>query len=175
MQDSRLRWTLGTLISLLVLTTVLFFYPDAHVSKVAPHPDYPSILQSTAQYDSTGAWLAVIFGLMLIAVMTLTMLVGLNRPNHKSKFAKVLLRVVVVYALVWVCIKLANDSYMAGNSNIIIGGFPLPTALLMYGMGIFPLVMLPFYYRFFDRDIYSDADQEEFEAILKKYNAGGEK
>ncbi len=175
MQDSHLRWTLVTLISLLVLIVALFFYPDAHVSKVAPHPDYPSILQSTAQYDGLGSWLAVLLGLLMIAIMTLTMLVGLHRPNHKSKFAKVLSIVVVVNAIIWVCIKLTNDSYMAGNSDLIVGGFPLPTALLMYGMGLFPLVMLPFYYKYFNRDIYSDADQAKFEAILKQYTTGGEK
>ena len=175
MQDSHIRWTLAALIGLLVLTAVLFFYPDAHVSKVAPHPDYPSMLQSTSQYNAAGAWLAVAVGLLMISVMILTMMVGMHRPNHKSKFVSVLLRIAIVYALVWVCIKLTNDAYMAGNSELIIGGFPLPTALLMYGMGIFPLVMLPFYYKYFDRDVYSDADQEKFEAILKQYAPGGEK
>ncbi len=174
MQDSHMRWTLAALIGLLVLTAVLFFYPDAHVSKVAPHPDYPSILQSTGQYDTAGAWLAVVVGLLMISVMILTMIVGMQRPNHKSKFVTVLVRVAVVYALIWVCIKLTNDAYMAGNSELMIGGFPLPTALLMYGMGIFPLVMLPFYYRYFDRDVYCDADQETFEDILKQHAPRGE-
>lgn len=175
MQDTHLRWMLVVLASLLVLIGFLFLYPQASNPTAAPHPTHASLLKSQGPYPPFASWVGVVFGLLLIAMMVLTMIVGLFREGKPSRLTTWILRFFAVYALVWVGIKFVDDAYVSGSAMPFFGGFPLPTAMLVYGMGIIALVLIPFYYRFFTSDVHSDADQQRFEALLaENKKAGGE-
>ncbi len=169
MQDSHFKWMLVVLVSLLLLTGFLFLYPNASEPTAAPHPQYPSILQSTGSYDAAGSWLGVTFGLLLIALIAFTSTIGLYREGKHSKLNSLMLKGIAVYALVWILIKVVDDFYMASSSPIFFGGFPLPTALLVYGIGVFPIVIIPLYYRNFSRDVFSEQNQQEFNQLLKEH------
>ena len=166
---------LAIMVSLLILTGFLFFHADALEPTAAPHPEYPSLLQSTGPYDSLGSWTGVVFGLLLISSMTLTMIIGLYRKGRSAKLRGWILRCVAIYATVWVLIKLTDDIYLASDAPSYFGGFPIPTALLVFGMGIFPYMLIPFYYRHFSTDIHSDEDQAKFDALMeaRKESEGG--
>ena len=172
MQDTHFKWLFIVLVSLLILTGFLFFYPNAGQPTAAPHPEYSSILQSTGPYDGTASWLGVIFGLLLVGVIALTSTIGLYRTGTRSKLNSWMIRGIVIYAGVWVLIKFADDIYLTSSSPAFWGGFPLPTALLVYGIGVFPVLIIPFYYLYFGRDIFNESDQEQFNALLKD-NADG--
>ncbi|MFK7844927.1 MAG: hypothetical protein AB8G77_06475 [Rhodothermales bacterium] len=167
MQDTHLRWMLAVLVSLLMLIGFLFFYPNASNPTASPHPVYSSILQSTGPYDTFASWIGVLFGLLLIATIYLTMAIGLFRPQHKSTLKAWVLRATLIYGLVWISIKLVYDVYLTNPEPAFFGGFPIPTALLLYGMGSFPLFLIPLYYYYFSKDVYSDEDQQRFEQIMK--------
>ncbi len=167
MQDTHLRWMLAVLVSLLILIGFLFFYPNASAPTASPHPVYSSILQSTGPYDAFASWIGVLFGLLLIAIVYLTMAVGLLRPRHKSALKAWIARATLIYGLVWISIKLVYDAYLLNATPAFFGGFPIPTALLIYGMGSFPLFIIPLYYYYFSKDVYSDEDQQRFEQIMK--------
>ena len=75
---------------------------------------------------------------------------------------------IAIFSAIWVLIKVTDGIYLHDPDPTFIAGFPIPTALLLYGLGIFPVVMIPIYYYYFDQEIYDDDDQKAFEAILKE-------
>ena len=100
-------------------------------------------------------------------MIALTSTIGLYRTGIRSKLNAWILRGLVVYGIVWVLIKFVDGVYLTNTSPAFYGGFPLPTALLVYGIGVFPLIIIPLYYYYFSSDIFSEKDQEQFNALLR--------
>ncbi len=158
----------AVLTSLLLLTCFLFFYPEAFQPTATRHPEHPSLLISTGPYPKLASWIAVLFGLLLIAVMGLSNFIGLTRKKSTGRLRKITSIGVCVFGITWVLVKLTDDAYLNDPNPTFIGGFPIPTALLVYGLGVFAVVMIPVYYYFFDSDIFDEEDQEKFETLLKQ-------
>lgn len=176
MQDTHLKRMFYVLASLLLLICFLFFYPEAFRATAAQHPVHPSLLISTGSYSDLASWLGVLFGLLLISLIGLSYVIGLYRKKSTGKLSKRISIGVTIFSVIWILVKMADGIYLNDPEPLFIGGFPIPTALLVYGLGVFPVTMIPIYYYYFDEEIFDEEDQKEFEALLKQTHdrVGGE-
>ena len=72
----------------------------------------------------------------------------------------------LVYALVWTALVLAYRSYALGSDPALFLGFPVPTALLLFGLFPVPLIFLLLYVVGFERWIATPSDLAELERRL---------
>jgi hypothetical protein len=70
-----------------------------------------------------------------------------------------------LFGLMW----LADGLYVAGQLRSIAMGFPIPTALMLYGVGGFPLLLAVVYWRAFDHLVFSSQESEKLQQIARTY------
>ena len=74
------------------------------------------------------------------------------------------------YGLVFGGLVLAYRSYASGDISFF-GGFPAPSAWMVYGVFLFPWVLVILYVRNFDRWIYSSEDAARFQTLVAENQA----
>jgi hypothetical protein len=91
-----------------------------------------------------------------------------NRRTPLSDQAKLSISIASgIYILVFVVLVFVNWSYVDSQSDFFIGGFPLPTSIMLYGLTLVPLLFTLLYIIKFEAWILSKEDLEKFEAILR--------
>ena len=74
----------------------------------------------------------------------------------------------LAYAIIFVLLVRSDAAYQAGGELLHVGGFPPPTAWLIYGMWLFPLVMVGLFVWGFDRWYYTPDDEARFADLTRE-------
>ena len=150
----------------LVLGYVLLLdeMPDGHGFN---HPDYPTMQRGG---DGTARHADVLWIGWALGVLQLLFFIGLlalgarsRRPQPFEKRAMIAGTIIYVAFFTWMV--LAYNSYAIASSPGLVFSFPLPTALMLYGVGFAPLVFIFLYMFRFTPWI---LDDDELETFLKR-------
>ena len=119
-------------------------------------------------------WLGLAYGTLQIVFFVSCLVLGVRDPQNR-KWAFLLAGIVYVATF---CLMVVADHYYVHDDNpTLVLGFPLPTAIMLYGLWGVPLIFLLFYIINFDRWILSPVELERFEKLLqekrKQKEAGG--
>ena len=78
--------------------------------------------------------------------------------------------------LIGVFLKMSSTirDYIAAPSPEIAGGFPTPTAWMVFGISMTPMVFLLIYVAGFRRWVMTDDDRKQLEALVAQQKAAGE-
>ncbi len=86
------------------------------------------------------AWLPYVLGWLIIGVMGSAILLGLRHAARRWRVA--VAGWTVGYALVYAALVRAAGAAASADPGPLVGGFPTPTAWLLYGMGLFPWILM---------------------------------
>lgn len=110
-------------------------------------------------------WLGLAYGALQIVFFVSCLVLGIREPS-RCKVAFVLCG--VVYLATFCLMVVADRSYVVSENPELFLGFPLPTAMMLYGLSGAPLLFLLIYVVQFDRWILNPEELQRFEELLRE-------
>ncbi len=169
------RLFLALLVALLLIIGVSFLMPGATQPTAQVHPEAPSLLQSTGGLAERPAtlWLGYVMGLLMVGIMAVAVWIGLRKRDGATPLNRWMMAAFAGYALVFTALVAAYASYTVSPEAVFFAGFPAPTAWMIYGMWLFPLVFVGLYMALFDRWVLTDQDLARFDDLVKENRRRG--
>ncbi|MCH8961747.1 MAG: hypothetical protein IH820_10625 [Bacteroidetes bacterium] len=169
------RLFLALLVALLLIIGVSFLMPGATRPTAQVHPEAASLLQSTGSLAERPEVLGLgyVMGVLMIAIMAVAVWIGLRKRDGATPLNRWMMAAFAGYALVFTALVAAYASYTQGHETAFFGGFPAPTAWMIYGMWLFPLVFVGLYMALFDRWVLTDQDLARFDDLVKENRRRG--
>lgn len=173
MNDERLRKSLlialfGLLLAMCTVVGWIVFSGEDAPRQVTLHATFPdTMLQGTpgVERQSGVRWWGMAFGVLEIAFFVGCLMISL-RPLRGRMLIFVFLGVLHVAAFAMMFI--ADYYYSTGELRILVWGFPLPTTLMLYGVGGVPLAFILLYVFWFDRLILTPDDMAKLDRIVQE-------
>ena len=162
------------LLGLLVLTAltlgVALTRPVPEAATGAPHAEHAEMKQGgDPERHDGGLLLGWIYGVAQIGLFMVT--IGISIPKNRP--GQWWLSVCsVLYLAVFSAMMLVYAQERANAPSVL--GFPLPTAMLVFGMWPASALFVVLYSTHFRKWVYSTADAKRFEEIKTKYSGRNE-
>ena len=152
-------------IGLCLLLGIALMIPEVPGGHGVPHPDFPSMLQGgdVSRHDST-LWLGWTMGVVEIAFFVGLLAMG-TRGRGTFPFEA---RFMVIGLIAFIAVFSAMVFTYAAEINPIVLGFPLPTALMFYGVGGVPVIFILLYMIRFDPWVLTDDQLDDFRSEFVK-------
>jgi len=167
MVDRLFKILLVLLICLLAVVGYMYFLPGATDALATVHPKSSGLLKSVAdQPDILGPGYLV--GFFFVSIISLCVLVGMSKRGSLGWVGKWLVSCFICYLLVYTSLVWVYSTYEAGPNAAFWGGFPLPTAIMIYGIWGFPAFFITLFVVTYDQWFYRDSDRKTFQDLLKK-------
>ena len=161
------------LIALCALFGLLLLVEEAPNSRGVPHAQMSTLLQGGDGLDRHGDLLFIgwLFGALVIALFFSLMLLGLRRSGREVSGKLTLGVSLTAYLAVFTALFLSYRSYArdaaAGDAvPELVGSFPLPSAWMLYGVWVVPVIFIVLFIVRFDRWILSSSDLDEFHSLV---------
>ena len=148
---------------------------DSTITKIyvghgIPHPTF-----GTLQVGGPGKerhekilWLGWTFGALQIVFFVACLALGATRYGKVGPIVKPLVAGCVGYVIVFTMLMLSYRGYMNEETHPIFLSLPHPTAWMLYGIWIYPVVFICLYMFTFEKNVWSDESFEEFHALMEK-------
>lgn len=142
----------------------------------ATHPVHPTLLVGGAASARSTAMLAIgwAFGALQLALFAGCFALGLRRAEGLGPLRRPLWLGLALYQALWAALVVAYAGYARDPHGALWGGFPAPTAWMLYGLWPFPLYFAWLYLRHFDDWVLGDRALERFRARLAELRAADE-
>ena len=157
----------GILISLCCVTGVMMFFDPDENSHGIVHPQYSSmqIGGDTERHNGSILFLGWLFGTLQIIFFVSLLTFGIHRDRLRPT---VFILGGLSFLSVFTLIIFAYQFSLGDAPAQITGGLPLPSALMVYGLGVTPLVFAAFYILKFDTWILTPEDLQKFQSIMDR-------
>ncbi len=154
---------------LLVFLGILFI-PDNSTPMLKLHPDYPPMTQSVHQItqDSTVYTFAIALAFSIIAIMGVLSLMGNRKHGQWGKISYWLIGGLLIYAFAWGVMLWKHYQYQSTGEYSFFGGFPTPTAWMIYAIWFLPILPMAAYFILFKSWIWRDADESRFQELVQQ-------
>ena len=163
----RLPWLLfaSTAVLLLIMAAGFFLSPSARPT-AQPHAVYTS-LEIAHRGSQETLWLGYSMGLAILSVMAALVLLGVSKNGKIGALGGWLAAGFVCLGLIFTGLVASYAQYAAGNKDSFFGGLPSPTAWMIYGVWLFPMLMILACSFYFDRWYFTDEDQRSIEELIR--------
>lgn len=169
------RFFLIFLITFIILIITLWIVPTPKAATGTVHPEFSTLLKSSGNIVDIplGRYLAYAFGLGVIGCFAFLLYVGTNKKNKEAQsgIRKVYWLTFIAYVFVYTLTFWSYLDYHDGISNNYFGGFPAPTAWMLYGMWFVPGILTLAYIFKFQNWILTEEEEAEFYEIVKARRA----
>ena len=167
----RLPWFLfASSVALLLIMGASFLLSPSARPAAQPHAVYTS-LESTDRGSQETLWLGYFMGLAILAVTAALVLLGVSKKGRGGALGRSLLAGFVCLGLIFTGLVVSYARYAAGNQDSFFGGLPAPTAWMIYGVWLFPMLMILVCSFHFDRWYFSEEDQRSIAELLRSKRA----
>jgi hypothetical protein len=162
----------GCLVAMLLAVGATLFVPRIDNGQGYKHPAFPEIMQrgTTDPPRHEQLWApAAIFGAAQIVFFLACLAFGASRRKRLPKTFLAFLGLggaAYMGVFVWMFEAYLRDPGM--TSSPFFGGFPLPTAIMLYGVWGIPLVFVVLYVAFFKRFIFTAEDEVAFRELVAR-------
>ena len=163
---------LGLLVFCLLLILVLQILPPQDLPAGAPHVQFTTLQSSgTSVYDSSPHWaIGLSFGLAIIGIFGVTLYIGGHRQDpqkRKSIFRAFGIGMLAYFGVFLLLINAYQHYHQTGVTPYFLG-YPAPSAWMIYGIWLVPLVFTTMYVMKFDDWVLSAEEVEEFKRIVEE-------
>ena len=163
----RLPWLLfASSVALLFIIVAGFFLSPSARPAAQPHSVYTS-MEITDRGSRDTLWLGYSMALAILAVMTALVLLGVDRNGRGGVLARSLVVGFACLALLFTGLVVSYASYAGGAQDSFFGGLPRPTAWMIYGVWLFPMLMLLVCAFHFDRWYFTEEDERSIEELMR--------
>jgi len=155
------------IIGMLAMTT-----PPANVTGHA-HDVYKTMLQggTSMSMNSTTNILAYLFGLCATGLLCLFLILGAIRKGKLDGIRPWLIIASITYLIVYSLTYYSDISYVETGHDRFFGGWPMPTAWMIYVMWSTPVLFVLIYIFKFRDWILTVEDESRFEELVKARRA----
>lgn len=155
------------LLAMCCLLAVVLLTPEVEQGHGYAHPTFAQSMQhggSGLERHARLRWLGLVFGLLQIVFFVACLVLGLRRSGRNVWPYCI---GGLCYAAVFCLMVVADAFYVRDSDPSLVFGFPMPTFLMLFGLGGVPFVFVIFYVLNFDRWILSSDDLERFQESLQ--------
>ncbi len=153
-----------SLISLLVIIGLAYFWSPMAQATGLPHPQFPGMYISTANIDQAvhTRWLGYLFGLAIIVLFGSFLFLGNRKKGKSTPMKKWLWIGLGAYVFVFSGMVFSHWQYVMDGGGEFLGFLPLPTAWMIVGVWLTPIIITAAYSIKFDDWIISEAEIAAF-------------
>lgn len=153
--------------TLLIILALVFVEPVEQASG-KQHSEYGTMVQSVnSQFSSTAVkYLGFGFGLCIIGIFSLCLILGGKKANGKGFRKRDIFLGMALYLLTYIGLVLSSWEYDMIEAPII-GGLPVSTAWMLYGIWFVPVVLIMLYVWGFERFVISPEEEAAFQKIVE--------
>ena len=158
----------GVLLAMCVTIGIVLATDEPNNAHGFAHSTFESSMQqggSGAERHGQIRWLGLAYGTLQIVFFVSCLVLGV-RDSNKRKSAFLLAG--FVFLATFCLMVVADYFYVRDEFPTLVLGFPLPTAIMLYGLSGAPLIFLLFYVVNFDRWILSPEELKRFEELLQE-------
>lgn len=167
----RLPWVLLLASAFLLAVVVGAFFLSPSLRPAAEtHPEYASLDSTTVGSEGTAAF-GYLMALGVLATTGVSVVIGVRRRGRSNALARWLAVGFGGLALVYTALVLSYARYAAGADTALFLGLPAPTAWMLYGAWLFPLLLILACVARFD-DYLSRDDERTFHEIVRSRRSG---
>ncbi len=132
------------------------------------HPDYKTMLAGGSGGDRHDniLWIGCAFALLQAVLFVSLLIFGMRKQERPGPALVPLLAGGAVFATIFAMLFLSYRRYMHDRDPDLVLALPEPTAWMIYGVWLFPVVFVFIYRRYFGSWFLTDADMERFNAIV---------
>ena len=170
--NTKLAWfLLLLLLSTCMLVGVILSIPEKPEGYNYTNPDYATMQRGPDGIEKHGGviWLGLILAVLLFSIFVSLIALSLNKQGRLKKFKKALIAGLVLNVAVFSLIVVLYLAYVREGTSVLIGSFPVPTAVMLYGLGPVQIVFAIIYILYFDRAIFTAEDEEKFQQLVKAH------
>ena len=155
-------------LAILLLMLAGFFVSGSTTPMMAPHPDHPTILISKTAHIDQGQYvgLGYAIGLSIIALMVASIFLGNRKAGKRTPIHQWMGWGSVIYVIIFSLMTYSYWDYSQLGNTSFFGGFPLPSAWMIYGIWLSPLLLAAVIIWGFDRWIFTPKDLEDFQELV---------
>lgn len=137
------------------------------------HPVFPSMKHggSGAERTSRILWLGWAFGVLEVSFFVACLALGTAKGEKVGPYRKPLIAGALVYIGVFTLLVLSYRSYLNEETHVLFLTQVRPTAWMLYGMWLFPLLFAALYTVTFNSWYFSEQDLERFRQIVAEKKA----
>lgn len=149
---------------MLLLVGWLWMWPPLADATGSPHAAFESMHHSRTGLAAVDWWWlgGLAWGSLIVGSFAATLLLAARRRGRRTPFTRL---VGVVLALYWLCFLLLMVAWrMEWRQHLM--GFPLPTALMLYGLWGIPLLLTWAHYRCYDRWVLPPEQRLRFRKLM---------
>ena len=166
----QMPWFLVFLLFFLVLIGLLVLLPVPSNPAGGQHPEYQTMLKSGSSVVAitSSKWLAYAFGLGVLGLFGFSIFLGAQK-NPKAKNRKIqnwLWVGTALYLLVYTLMVFSYWDYAQTDQPAFWGGFPAPTAWMLFGLGIVPILFTCIYVFKFKEWVITKEELEQFNELI---------
>ncbi|NND31806.1 MAG: hypothetical protein HKN76_04385, partial [Saprospiraceae bacterium] len=155
----------------LIALSVLFLIDPPLTATGIIHEEFGSMLKSGpgVQFSRLQKFLFLLVGVLIIVIFCLMLYIGLDNRNTRvpNRPKMWILISSILYVSVFIILAFTAWHYFDNQSDVFIAGFPLPSAIMLFGLTLVPLFFTMLYILGFENWIFSRDDLAKFEAILR--------
>ena len=146
----------------------LFFIPDPAAGISPVHPTFASTMfQGDIGVDRHAGirWLGLVFVLLQATFFVCVLFLG---TRQRGLFSALFTVGGLVYAGTFIALVIAHRAYATGDAQDIVLGFPVPTAIMMYGIVGVPVFFSAVYYVKFDDWVMKPEDLQRINDLAER-------
>lgn len=141
---------------------------DDPYSAAKVHSEHRQMLVAgdLAQRDAEMTGLSAVFGGLIISFYLTCLLLGAGRNGTGAVFRTVVILAGTLLGSCFLVMTFSVDAFLSAPTPRLVGDFPLPTAWMVYGVWICPVIFLAIYVFGFRSCVMTDDDKKRLEAIV---------
>jgi len=159
-----------------VIVFAVFMLPEPPQSHGVIHPKFASMEHGGAGIDrpATVLWLGWGLGVLEIAFFVALIALGARNRRGLRGLGLPLVGAGLAYVSAWTALVLAYRGYANDAVSVLVLGFPLPTAWMLFAIWPLPVLFVVFYTAGFDRWVATPKDLAELEEQLARLRPDSE-
>ncbi len=117
-------------------------------------------------------WIGWVFGTLHLVLMISCLLVGMSKKGNPGPTRWPLISGGLILVSLLTLLFATYDTYMSDGRPGALWNLPDPTSLMIFGIWIFPLLIVAYFVLTFDRWYLRSEDLDRFREIVAKYRGG---
>lgn len=162
---------LGLLISMLGLVIWSFFVPGSMDGTAEAHKEITGMLQSKGNAVDNPLMVLIgsLLGILAVSVIGINVWVGVLKGGQENTLGRWMLRAFGIYVLIFGAISWTYLGFIEDPiTTQFIGAFPIPSAIMIYGVWFFPLVFVGLYTFMFKTHVLTHKDVQTFRDMVQQ-------
>ncbi len=157
-----IRWIFGCVAAMFGLIVWLWSMPLGKAATGQPHRYFDSMQQCASELPQVMPWVAGLWGSLIIGIIAATLMLATRRHGRSTFLMRWVGWSMMLY---WTCFVALVVGWAVGTEVWVLG-FPLPTALMLFGLWGVPLSLTWAHYRYYDRWVWPSEDAARFRKMV---------